>query len=546
MINVLLVDDEAYVTESLAVTIPWEELGVSGVHRADSGAGALRVLEEHDIDIMVTDIRMPGMTGLELIEQTTGRWPHIRCMLLTGYSDFEYARKAIQLQAADYILKPVDDDEFTKSLARSIESLRLEWEQAERHHRLQYNLKSEIGVLRDNLLEDLLLGRQLSHRALGEKLLNYEIPLSLDTPAVMVLIQYGNPYDQSDRSSMALMEYAVLNIAEEVFAPAMQVWHGKAPHDCLIVVAELKEDVRKELEHSAHYDRDLRRLLEEAAEQFREQAGKYLKAKLSLFVSGWFAFPEEIGSAYRRCVSALYAGAGAGDGSIVFLEDRRTGAERQPNMTEAMYKPPTLIHLLESKQWEAAEGKIEDLFRSLRQTPHTREHLYEVFLYVTNAFMYSAHKQGQFIYEIDHSGIDMLLNPSAIQSIDKLADWSLSMLNRLRAELSASDTYSRSHLVGRVQELVAANHGQDMSVKTIADKVFLHPVYLSKVYKAETGESLSDYIIRMRMEHAHYLLKFTGKKIYEITAELGYQNPQYFSKIFRKHYGMTPQEFRDQ
>jgi two-component system response regulator YesN len=120
------------------------------------------------------------------------------------------------------------------------------------------------------------------------------------------------------------------------------------------------------------------------------------------------------------------------------------------------------------------------------------------------------------------------------------------MLEKLERELSESDRNQRSRIVGRVQELVMNDIGQETSVKTIADKVFLHPVYLSKIYKMETGESLGDYIIRIRMEKAQYLLRSTNKKIYEITTELGYQNPQYFSKMFRKYYGMTPNEYRDQ
>ncbi|MBO9598985.1 MAG: helix-turn-helix transcriptional regulator, partial [Cohnella sp.] len=121
-----------------------------------------------------------------------------------------------------------------------------------------------------------------------------------------------------------------------------------------------------------------------------------------------------------------------------------------------------------------------------------------------------------------------------------------SMLSKLERELSESDQYTKSHIVKQVQELVMNDIRHEASVKTIADKVFLHPVYLSKIYKLETGESLGDYIIRVRMEKALYLLKSTNKKIYEITSELGYQNPQYFSKMFRKYYGMTPNEYRDQ
>lgn len=546
MIDILLVDDESYVTESLEATIPWAEIGVKSVYRAASAAEALAILEANDIDIMVTDIRMPGMDGLQLIEEAREQWPDLRCLLLTGYSDFEYARKAIQLHAVDYILKPVDDEEFVRSLINTIEALKVEWEQADQYHKLLYNMKSEYGVLRGNFLHDLLLGRQLSHVTIGDKLTHYEIPLRLDTPAVVILVQYGNPYDETDRSSMELMEYAVGNIAEEVFGDHMLVWHGKAPHDCLLLIAELKEEERRRLERAPDFAGQRRALLEQSVEILREQVSKYLSSDISLIVSKWFNFPNDISSAYRAGMSVYLSSGSQQAGTVVYLEDQQNEPETRVNLMESLYKPPTLIHLLESKQWDGATVKINEVFDSLGSARFSREHLYEVFLYITNAYMYTAHKQGQFIYEIDHSAFDMLLDRTVIQSLDKLRGWSIGILERLRTELSSTEQYAKSNLVKQVQELIASNLGQETSVKTIADKVFLHPVYLSKVYKLETGESLGDYITRMRMEQAHYLLKQSNKKIYEITAELGYQNPQYFSKIFKKYYGMTPQEFRDQ
>jgi len=120
------------------------------------------------------------------------------------------------------------------------------------------------------------------------------------------------------------------------------------------------------------------------------------------------------------------------------------------------------------------------------------------------------------------------------------------MLDLLSIQYDESDSYHKKHIIKQVQELVSKELGVDTSVKTIADRVYLHPVYLSKLYKQETGESLGDYIIRIRMEKAVYMLKHTNKKIYEITTELGYQNPQYFSKVFRRYYGCTPNEYRDQ
>ncbi|SEJ70177.1 response regulator transcription factor [Paenibacillus polymyxa] len=541
MVQILLVDDESYVTESLAATIPWESLGIERVHQAASALAAVDVLEAHDIDILVTDIRMPGMTGLELIVEVNERWPHIRSLLLTGYADFEYAKKALQLKAFDYILKPVDDDEFIKCVSAAMDSLKEEWEAFDKVHQLQYSRRNDFGVLRTHLMHDLLLGRDLTVQKITDKMSEYEIKLRTEHPASMLLIQLGKHFSDMDYHSVSLIEYAIGNIAEEVFAPDFHVWHCKAPHDCLIVLIEGNWDLFAErtVDEQNHF-------LRAAIETFRKNVSNYLKGEIYVTLTNWFHFPEELPKLYQTAIRSLYWNQQEETNPLLFIEEQTEQSHSSVKSLEGLYTHPTLTHLLESRQWEEAEAKVSRVFGKMEEAGYTREHLYELFISVTSAFMYTAHKQGRFITQMDQIGFDPLHAQKLVHSFPHLKEWIFSMMNKLKAEWSASEQSAKSYVVKQVQELIAQDKGQELSVKTIADQVYLHPVYLSKIYKAETGEGLGDYIIRMRMERALYLLKYSNKKIYEITTELGYQNPQYFSKMFKKHYGMTPHEFRDQ
>ncbi|KAF6569554.1 response regulator [Paenibacillus polymyxa] len=541
MVQILLVDDESYVTESLAATIPWETLGIERVHQAASALAAVDVLEAYDIEILVTDIRMPGMTGLELIVEVNERWPHIRCLLLTGYADFEYAKKALQLKAFDYILKPVDDEEFIKCVSAAMDSLKEEWEAFDKVHQLQYSRRNDFGVLRTHLMHDLLLGRDLSVPKIESKMSEYEIKLRTGHPASMLLIQLGKHFSDMDYHSVSLIEYAIGNIAEEVFAPDFQVWHCKAPHDCLIVLIEGNWNSFPERSVD-----EQNRFLSAAIEAFRKNVSNYLKGEIYVALTGWFKFPEELPKLYQTAIRSLYWNHQEGTDALLFIEEQTEQPHSSVKSLEGLYMHPTLTHLLESRQWDEAEAKVSRVFGKMEEVGYTREHLYELFISVTSAFMYTAHKQGRFITQMDQVGFDPLHAQKMVHSFPHLKEWIFSMMNKLKSEWSASEQSAKSYVVKQVQELISQDKGQELSVKTIADQVYLHPVYLSKIYKAETGEGLGDYIIRMRMERALYLLKYSNKKIYEITTELGYQNPQYFSKMFKKHYGMTPHEFRDQ
>lgn len=541
--NILLVDDESYVTESLYQTIPWRELDIEEVYQASSALEAIDLLEEQDIDVVVTDVRMPVMTGLELMETITERWTHIRCILLTGYSDFEYAKQAIRLQASDYILKPVDDGEFMRSVSSALASIQEERKELGHYHQLMYSRKSDLGILRNSLMHDLLLGREMPRHSLDHKLHEYEIPLRTDQRTIMLLIQLGQRFTGMDDYSVGLMEYAIGNIAEEVFAELLHVWSCKTPHHCLILLAQPKRVPNAGDMETFADSRELKRYIT----QFQQDVGSYLKGSISVFVSDSFDFPGELGSVYRSGLSSLYLWGNGDHEAIRFAEDHDDRLHEPVwDVTQAFAKPPSLLHLLETRQWDAARDKIEQVFAEVETAFIGQTALYEIFLSVANAYMYLAHKQGHYIHQLDQAGWDPLYIQQVVQSAAKLRSWSLDMLNKLHDISSEQETTSKSHIIKQVQEMVTADSGHDLSVKTIADRVFLHPVYLSKIYKSETGEGLGDYIIRKRMERALYLLKHTNKKIYEITAELGYQNPQYFSKMFRKHYGMTPNEYRDQ
>ena len=541
MIEVLLVDDEAYVTESLKATIPWEELGVRNVYQAESALEALELLERHQIDILVTDIQMPEMSGLKLIETAQARWPHLRCMLLTGHSEFHYAKKAIELQVFDYVLKPVDDQEFISSISGAIDSLRDEWAQVEQYYRLIYERKADLTILRNNLLRELLLGRRMTRQMVEQRLSSYEIPLVAGERAVMMLVQLGTYYETMDKESLALMEYAIGNIAEEVLSECFHVWSCQSPHECLTIIAMLRPELVRQLEHGEREQFE-RQQLKKLLPVLRSNVNEYLRGDISVVVTNSFDFPEAIETAYRHGLRYFFMLKKDPLEKEIYLEEERALAGSPQFFLEALHRPPTLLHLAEAHQWDALRSKLQEVFSLLGQTSYTRENLYEIYLSMSNAFMYTAHKQGCSIYQLGH---DWLLDQSALQSLEELRRWTEQMLLRMQDELSSQEQHTKHHIVNQVRQLVASMLGQDISVKTIADRVYLHPVYLSKVFKSVTGESLGDYIIRMRMERALYLLKHTNRRIYEITNELGYQNPQYFSKVFKKYYGLTPAEFRE-
>ncbi|WP_211747630.1 response regulator [Paenibacillus sp. Marseille-Q4541] len=544
MMDVLLVDDETYVTESLEATIPWSELGIRNVYRSDSAGEALQQLAAHPIDILITDIRMPGMSGLELIEKASVMYPDLRSILLTGYGEFEYAKKAVQLGAIDYIIKPVDDEDFIKSVKQAVQSIEEQGKQANKYQQLLYQRKSDYTLLRENLLQQLLIGEQIPLMRTEQLLHDYEIPLTVSTLTITILVQLNKGFMEHDGKTRVLMEYAIGNMAEEIFGDTYQIWQSRTPHHCLIMMLQPKDNnIGACMGSECLEPKHLRPLIQ----KFRSSVLSYLRGEVHVIVNPPCFFPEDISEIYRRALNSVYLADRQMEAGVVFLQKDQTATESPSSKAafEVLYRPPMLQQLLERKGWEAASLRLNEMFAVIEKHPVSREHMYEIYLAIINSFLYVTHQTGHRISELDARGLEPHVVERMIHYPALLKQYTEQILMKLEQELSVPSP-PKSHIVSQVKDMISTEEGSELTVKTIADRVFLHPVYLSKIFKAETGEGLSEYIIRIRLERALYLLKHTNKKIYEITTELGYQNPQYFSKLFKKHYGITPNEYRDQ
>ncbi|MFD0675660.1 MULTISPECIES: response regulator [unclassified Paenibacillus] len=152
MFSILIVDDHKHLVESMATTIPWENFEVTHVYQAYSGQQALELINRHHIHILITDIRMPVMSGLELIEQVRTRWPAIDCILLTGYADFQYAKRAVELQAVNYLIKPVRDEELLLSISKITEQQKHRMREQAELERTKEALEHQLPQLKAELL----------------------------------------------------------------------------------------------------------------------------------------------------------------------------------------------------------------------------------------------------------------------------------------------------------------------------------------------------------------------------------------------------------
>ncbi|WP_217596851.1 response regulator [Cohnella sp. GbtcB17] len=533
--KLMLVDDEPMLLKSMAAN-DWEKIGIEEVRMASSGLEAAEMLKQAAVDIVVTDIRMPGMDGLELCRHIQERYPRTKCILLSGYGEFEYAREAIRYGTERYLLKPIKDEELINEVAGVKAAIEREWAEIVSFERARQTLFAHLPLLREKLLTELLAGASMPETALAERMDEYRLRLETGKACALLLVRLDEGFGAAGADAL-LYEYAVHNIAGEILEAGYRVWSCKDDYGYLCLLLQAEPGA------GGHSDGVLDDLaIETAARELEAKIAEYLKGRVSVLIGGSCLFPDEIAERYRQSVSAFRT-VPRSERGVVF----RAGEARSLSSSlHALYSPPGLQQLLEAGRWADARAKLAAVFEELKSRElDTEEHMLEIVCALTNAFLYIAHLQSKTLAELSSDDADLATDPLKLSRSGQAAAWAFRMLDRLEAGSVREFKDAKYQLIVKIHRFIEERIAEDVSLQTIADHVSLHPVYLSSLYKQETGENMSDYIMRYRMEKAGMLLRTTEIKIYELASCLGFQNPPYFSKLFKSHYGITPQEYRE-
>lgn len=537
MFTLMIVDDHEHIVDSLAATLPWEDVHIQHVYRAYSGIEAMQLIEKHHVDILVTDIRMPVMNGLELIEQAKAIQPHMQCILLTGYAQFEYAKRAIELQAIDYLIKPVKDDELLHIVGNITKGLEIKKKTKQENKKAMSVFQQNIVKLRRELLENILSGQVHDREVISEKLATYELMEFDGASCRFLLVSIGSYFLNYPEDEQALFDYSIHNIIEEVLSDHFYLATCKGELNEWVLIIKSRE------EGKAHQDE----LLEELLQQAQEHIKTYLKGKVSVFLSRSFQFPDRAVQYYQEILIRVRKLTGKREHYFI-VEDRLGDDDPLDDFAnlEQIYVRPSLITLAESSSWQQFQTKLGHIFEELhREWPYSQAHLSEAFHHIWSCFIYIAHHHGFTLDEVTGSyhPWDKVRN---FRTSHQLEDWTQVVFGYILQKLNQS-TPAQSHhyIIQQIEDFVGAHLAEDVTLQAIADHVYLHPVYLSKLYKELTGENMSDFIHRQRMKRARTLLLKTNDKVYEIAQQVGYYSVQYFIKQFRKFYGETPNAYRE-
>ena len=522
--KVLLVDDEEEVRNAIEQRINWEELGFEVIGKAQNGVKAMEIAEKLQPDVVITDIKMPYMNGLELARNLKEENPGVRILILTGFDEFEYAKEAVHLEIEEYILKPINANELSECLKRLKNVLDKEREEKLNVRKLEQYYTDSLPVLQTNFFCSLVEGR-ISDSEINKYLNDYQISL----PGSFALFSIH-------QKIMFLTGMTPLLLSISVQREVKEKFHDK--WDCryfsylgnIVMVANLgKED-------------EITRLTDDC-DRFCKWADRFFGAVVTVGIGKVCNEVSNLRFSYEGAWEALSYRVIYGSGCSINIADiapKGQGLSMQPddiNMNDVF----KAVHI---GVREDIEHAVFSLVKDLKDNAKTiMQYNFTVFEIVGHLYRFCGNNHMKFE---DHAGEIK----NAYEEITKM-DESALMAWLVRVALSISDELKNArnsslrYLISEAKNIVRDEYADaDLSLDTVCSKLGVSNSYFSSIFKKEVGISFITYLTDYRMQQAVHLMLETNEKNYEIAEHVGYEDANYFGYVFKRKYGMSPSKYR--
>ncbi|WP_168735786.1 response regulator transcription factor [Cohnella fermenti] len=518
MRKILLVDDEMFARKGLIGLIPWEQFGFEVAGEAEDGEEALALIEQVKPDVVITDIRMPVLDGLELIQEVRSRGGHaVRFIIISGYGDFKYAQQAVRFGVQDYLLKPIEESELTAALMQIREQLDKE----------QPHSEASSALVQASLFEKLLSGRAdgplvaAASTSFGLKeetaLRHFAVELN-DLPAA------SPEAERIERTERA--KTAVARAAERLGFRTAPYVHLRSEFE-LGFLLPAKTDPR-----------EARTIGDEMARACSKAAGCTAKVYIGEAVPGL----AQARRSYLSGLEAMKHKYALDEKNVIVGDELTASALHYREIDSSVYAE--LMDRLEENDMTAVRDAADKLFAAFRE---------QVFAYdsVAAAMSRCVHGATRIIQTMEG-------DPASLASLTPMLEWAAApkTLRGLQTTLLIFLTECAGYIcelrgkvskgdIAKIKAYIDHHYNENISLKSIAARYYMNPVYLGQLFKKTYGSYFNDYLLQLRIREAKRQLRQTDKKVYEIAASVGFNNADYFVTQFEKVERKTPTEYKN-
>lgn len=530
MYKIMIVDDEDEVREGVKRLTDWERCGFELVGDFSNGRDALEAVERLHPDVVITDINMPYMDGLELTALISGMYRELKIVILTGYEDFVYAKQAIKLKVNEYLLKPINLQEFTDLLMKMKRELDDEQARMEDMSKLRQQLHESLPLLRERFL-DKLVTVPMTVNDIEQKFHYFQ--LKLEGAAFLAMLFDLEGAGEEQRGSTAsgaemLLRFALFNIAQEILQEENDgiVFQTRDDKVAALLGGPVEDAAVKAQKLAAHVGQAVQ---------------KYLKRDVSTGIGRVYPSLAQLRTSYQEASSALDYRFLLGSGRIISIQDVEFGDRNGPSNYYEFEKK--LMAALKTAKASHAAVILDEWFTELKESGATASSCYGYLHRVMAAFINVIAQSGFDDSEL--LGEDPFSRIPPLKTVDQMKSWLEEMCRSVIAFLSERRTnVNNTQLQDAILYINEHYNEPGLSLSQVCQHVFLSLSYFSGLFKQQTGDTFVEYLTRLRLDKAKQLLITTQLKTYDIAERVGYSDPQYFSVIFKRNTGRTPKEYR--
>lgn len=531
MYKVLLVEDEVLVREAITENIVWNEIGLRLITSCKNGKEAIEVLEKEVPDIVITDICMPYIDGMQLSEYIYTRHPETKIIIFSGYDEFEYAKQALQYKVEEYLLKPVTAVELTELLVKIKNRIDSQRQEKNDIKRLRSTYYKHLNTIRSQVLNDLILGNKVEEEYKDE-MQESGIKLSKKYFKVAIIdteISYPSDFVIGDNHNQsALLSFAIYNIVNEIMSAQSLglTFQQKDRQIVLIFESNLK----------ANFENEVRIVCELIQDKIKD----YLQVKIFIGIGKKVESLSKMYLSYEEAFelinySYLY------NHSCIISQQEIDFSRKEVNISTNIEK---LILQVKRQFYQELEVELDRLLKAIKEAYLRKEEvsiIMQSIIVAANETLklggvernIKESKDEQWIYEFEKK-------KNIYDAFEIVKEYLNSVMEQLY-ELK-EDTSKKQSLLAL--DYIEKNYqNSELTLQMLCKYLSMSPSYFSAIFKKETGETFVEVLTKKRMQVAKNLLKYTSLKNYEIAEKIGFSDAHYFSQTFKKYIGRTPKEY---
>ncbi|MHB8061980.1 MAG: response regulator [Ruminiclostridium sp.] len=531
MIKLLIAEDEYVVRHGIVSSIDWESLGIEVCGEAENGAVALEMAKRLKPHIILTDIKMPVMDGLEFVSNLKISQPNVKVIVFSGYDDFSYAMRAIRLGVNEYLLKPINVDELIRVITEQKNNIIDKLNQLSKKYYIDPLHPKSLPQMQFSYLMRLLSSASINKTILAQAT---SLGINLQGPEHKVIVVDIDDYifqeEQWTDSERDTMKIAIMNIIEDVFNGLWEptICYGK--YGYLIILLSGKAILDE--------------IVEDMCSQMMEFVGKYISISLTVGIGSTCTGEDDLGRSYNEARTAIKSKSIVGKNRIIKSEDVEDINSNLRLISNYGYEKELVsaIRNLDINNIQEALEKV--LTKYDNNMLHFEMVKVEcIKLLVTVAGL------------IEDVGINVnkayggYFNPvekiDKLESIETCTEYVRNEILNLIGIVSREKSENYRAIVKKTIDYIKEKYVSDINLEDVAKELFITSSYLSRVFKKETGVNFVTWVNKYRVERAKELLKDMSLKTYHIAELVGYNDYRYFNINFKKYSGYTAKEYRE-